>query len=97
MNSLPTVEQVNLDNYLDIVRKFDPELYLTRVALKETNVNPLLLPRIIRALANVAYGTGYGKIQIFIQEGRVTQIKPEESDQVELAILMTEAVRLTQK
>lgn len=82
MQSLPSVEQVNLESYWDVVRKLDPELFLVKVALQETGVNPVLLPRVIRALSNLAIGSGYGKIQIFMERGIITQMKPEESDQI---------------
>lgn len=81
-DSLPTIEQVNLNTYWEIVRQLEPKFYLIRVALQETGVNPMLMPKIIRTIANMALGTGYGKIQIFMQDGMITQIKPEESVQV---------------
>lgn len=81
-NSLPTVEQINLTNYLEMLRKFDPELYVIRIALNETGVNPAILPPIIRSVGNLSLGTGYGKIQIFMQETIITQIKGEESSQI---------------
>lgn len=80
--SLPTVEQANLDNFYDVVRKLDPELYLIKIALQETGVNPMILPRIVRSIFNLAEGTGYGKVQVFIQNKMITHVKGEESDEV---------------
>lgn len=94
MKSLPTIKQFEgsvegqLDYALRVLQREVPEYYLIWVALIETGVNPLIMPRIIRAMANIAFGTKYGKIQIFIQEGRVTHVKPEEWDQIELEILV---------
>lgn len=88
MISGPTIQQTNAERYLELIQTFDPDLYLTKQALLETGVNPLLLPRIIRGMANIAHGTGYGKVQIFIENRKVSQIKPEESDQVDLMILV---------
>ena len=82
MNSLPTVEQMNLDAYWNVIRTLDPELYLIKIALKETGLNPMLIPKIIRTIGNLAFGTGYGKVQIFMQARVVTQVKGEESDEV---------------
>ena len=82
MNSLPTIDQVNAENLLTVVRTLDPELYMIKIALEETNVNPLIIPKIIRTLGNLVLGTGYGKVQIFMQASIVTQIKPEESVEV---------------
>lgn len=82
-NSLPSTEKVNLEKYWDLVRKLDPEFYLLKIALAETNVNPMILPRIIRSISNLCLGTKYGKITIFVQAGRVTVIEGSESDKVE--------------
>ena len=82
MNSLPTVQVQNANVYLQVVRVLDPELYLIKTALKETGVNPMLVPQIVRAIANLAYGSGFGKIQIFMEDGVISAIKPEESNKV---------------
>ena len=86
MNSLPTIvehdfiEQANKEQLWDVVAKLDPELFLIKVALEETKVNALIIPRFIRALSNLAYGTGYGCVRTFISNNKVTQIKAEETD-----------------
>lgn len=72
----------NNEKYLQVLRELDPELYLIKIALEETGINPRIFPRIIRQLANMAYGTGFGKVQIFMQQKIITQIKGEESDQL---------------
>lgn len=79
--SLPTVEEANLEKYYDVIRQLDPELYMIKIALEETKINPLVLPKVIRQLSNLAMGTGYGKVQIFMARGTITQIKGEESDE----------------
>ena len=79
MISLPTTEQANINKYWSIVRKLEPEFYMVRIALKETGLNPLLLTPIVRAIANLAEGTGSGKIQIFMEKKKVTVIKGEET------------------
>lgn len=87
MNSLPTTEEANLDQYWDVVRKLDPEFYLLRIALKETGVNPMIIPRIIRAMANVATGTGYGKVTVYIGNKVVTNVDGVEADQVNQVVI----------
>ena len=82
MNSLPTIDQINQLNYLEVIRRLDPELYLIKIALDETNVNPMIIPKIIRTIGNLTIGQGYGKIQIFMQAKLITQIKGEESVEV---------------
>lgn len=83
MKSLPTIDQLNEERFLQIVRQFNPELYLIHVALRETGVNPLILPKIIRSIGNLTFGTGFGKIQIFMHQFTITQIKGEESVEVQ--------------
>lgn len=82
MSSLPTVEQANLDQFYDVIRRLDPELYLIKLALQETGVNPMVLPKVVRQLGNLAFGTGYGKVQVFMQKRIITQVKGEESDEM---------------
>lgn len=81
--SLPTVEEANLETYWDVVRRLEPEFYLIRLALDETGVNPLIVPKIIRSVANLCYSGGWGKVQIILKDKRVIQILGEDSDLVE--------------
>ena len=80
-NSLPTVEQININAYWETVRRLEPEFYLIRLAIQETEINSLVIPKVIRALSNLAVGTGFGRVSIFMSNGKITQIKTEESDQ----------------
>ncbi len=45
--------------------------------------NPIVLVRVMRALHNLTEGTGFGKITIFMKDGRITMIENIESDKVE--------------
>lgn len=82
--------------YWSVIRSLDSELFLIKVALEETQVNPMIIPKVIRALANLAYGSGHGRVQIFMQGGVITQIKPEESNVVNVeTIRVKEEVLLT--
>jgi len=84
MKSLPTIEIANQEIYLGALMRLDPDLYLIKMALEQTGVNPRILPRFIRSVANLAYGTGFGKIQVFMSSRVVTSIKPEENDLLDL-------------
>jgi hypothetical protein len=80
----------NLETYVETVKTFDPDLFLIKVALMETKVNPKYIPFVIRAISLLAYGSAFGKIEIFMQKGEITQIKTEESTLVkETAVLIT--------
>lgn len=82
MTDHDTITEQNQQAYLDVVKQLDPELYMIKIALMETDLNPLIIPKIIRSIGNLCLGTGYGKIQIFMQAKLITQIKGEESVEV---------------
>lgn len=76
--SLPTIEQVNKENLITVIQKLDPQLYMIKIALDETGVDPVLIPHIIRVLGNLTLGAGYGKVQIYMQSKVVTDIEATE-------------------
>jgi hypothetical protein len=78
--------EINENKYIEVVRALDPQLYLIKVALQETGVNPDILPRIIRSLGNLNIGTGYGVIEIIVRSKTVTQIRSGESDILNMSI-----------
>ncbi len=80
MNGNTTVQQNNQEQYWSVIQQLDPELYLIRIAIQETGINPMILPKIIRAISNLNIGTGYGRVQVFMTNHKVTQVKNEESD-----------------
>ena len=91
MKSLPTIDQINRDNLIEVIRTLDPELYMIKISLEETGLNPLIIPKIIRSIGNLTFGTGYGKVQIFMQAKLITQIKGEENVQVNENAMADEA------
>ena len=93
--SLPSVEQVNLQNYWEIIRKIEPEFYLIRVLLHQTGVNPLILPKVIRGISNMSLGAGYGKVVIYMRNKRVTSVEVAEEDRLDQpAIITKEEMRI---
>lgn len=74
---------------MTLIKTLDPDLYQIKIALVDTRVNPLIVPRIIRAIANISYGTGYGNVKISISQRGIAQITAVESEMVdEPAILL---------
>lgn len=92
MNSLPTIvdykaeTENNEKQFLDMLSRVDPELYIIKMSLMETKLNPRIIPRFIRALSNLAIGTGYGVVRVFMQQRLITQVKGEESDNLNLPV-----------
>lgn len=77
--SLPNAEEVNNEQFLDVIRKADPELYMIKIALEETGVNALVIPNIIRSIANLNFGSGFGEVQIIMREKIIMQLRNVES------------------
>ncbi len=77
------IEDNNSEQYWEIIKQLDPELYLIKLSLDETGINTLLIPRIVRAISNLSVGTGWGRVSIYMSQGKVTQVKTEENDKIE--------------
>ena len=82
MISSPTISQMNLEQYERLLQQVNPELYSIQIALFETGMNPLIIPKVIRSITNIAIGTGHGTVHIIINKNKVTQIIGEESVKV---------------
>ena len=76
--------------FITMIKAVDPELYFIMEALSETKLNPVVIPPIIRALSNLYYGTGHGKVQIFMQDGKITSINPEERLKIDLRAVLND-------
>jgi hypothetical protein len=73
--------------FLQKLEQIDPNLFVIRQLLAQTKVNPAILPFLIRSLYNLSIGSGYGKIEIYMSAGRVTQIRTEETSKVERVVM----------
>lgn len=87
------IEQQNADAFYVMMAKVNPDLYIIARTLQDTQVNPAILPSIIRAISNIAYGTRFGEVKIHIRDGIVTHIKPEESDELQLDAVLSETAK----
>lgn len=79
----PDNDKINQEQFMIVLRMVDPELYLIKMALLETKLNPLLLTHIMRAVGNLLIGTGYGTIKIYMQAKRINNIVGEEKTQID--------------
>ena len=85
MKSLSTIieeadfNKLNQEQYAELIRKLNPELYLIHIALVETGVNSMIIPHIIRVIGNLAIGTGFGEITLIMRDGNLVQIRGYES------------------
>ena len=79
MNNHPVIEAENQEKFIRVLKKLDPDLYIIKIALMETGLDPVIVPVIIRQIGNLVIGTGYGKILINMQAKVITQVTGEES------------------
>lgn len=84
------ITKLNIEKYLTLVASLDPELYRIKLALVESKVNAMIIPAIIRGMANIAYGTGYGKIEVYLENGKVSVVKSEEKELLDLPAILNE-------
>ena len=63
---------------MHLLAQVDPDMYLIRLALQETGVNPTIVPEIVRVIGNIALGSGHGTVSIFMQKGIITGVNSEE-------------------
>ncbi len=55
------------------------DIYMLLTYLDQTNVNPLVLPRIIRGIQNILIGTGQGEVLIHVR-GETLTVEARERD-----------------
>jgi hypothetical protein len=81
------ITRQNLEKYMTLIKTLDPELYDIKIAMLETSMNPLVILHVIRSLAIIANGTGYGEMIVYIQDGQIGVIKSSETVSVKEDIL----------
>lgn len=86
MSSLPTIiqepdfDRLNQERFELILASSAPELWRVYQYLRETNVNPAILPKVIRGIANIASSPSHvGRVIIFV-EGSTMSVQIRESD-----------------
>lgn len=73
-----TAERQNNEAQFDLMlQAASPELWKIHQALKDTGINPLLVPAMINAVYEVAYVTGTGNITIHVNDHKITDIEPK--------------------
>lgn len=85
MEDRKKADLANQKQYWKVLQKLDPELYMIKLALEETKINPIIIPRFIRSLANLMYGTGHGRVSTYMVKKQITNIRMEESDKLDVS------------
>ena len=76
----------NDDKFYKMLKEVDPELYLIRVALDESGINPMMIPYLLRPIQSVLIGSGYGVIEIHMYDKNLRKIVVKETSHVEKQI-----------
>ena len=69
--------------FKEMLKRLRPDLFVLFDLLDQTQINPLIIWKLVRQLANMSLGTGYGTITIEIQRGVVTFVRGEEDDKLQ--------------
>ena len=72
------ISKINEEQYFNNLKILDPEVYMIKVALEETEIDPMIITHVIRSLGNLTLGAGYGKVQIYMHAKIVTNIESTE-------------------
>ena len=81
--NVPDNDRANQEQFLELLRVADPELYMIKQTLIETRVNPVIVRQVLRSIGNLLLGSGYGKIEIFIQNRVFKNVQGTEKVQIE--------------
>ena len=84
----PNAQQENELIFKEMIRRVRPDLFVLIDLLDSTGINPLVVWKIVRQLANMSLGTGYGTIKIEIQNKVVTFVRGEEDDKLQEELLI---------
>lgn len=94
MSGLPTINPLEYEDQLfnnneqmqKLLEQLFPELRVPYDSifqilsfLQETNINPNIIPRVIRGIYNLNAGTGKGQVIVHVQSG-ITNVQTREQD-----------------
>lgn len=68
--------------FKNMLKDIRPELYVLMDILDTTEINPIIVFKVIRQLNNIIMGTKYGNVTIQVENGICTFVRGEESDKV---------------
>jgi len=82
------LEKQNEELFWSKLEELDPFLFELRVFLKEYQIHPAIIPKILRHLLIVDSGSGFHTIEIIMKEHKLKIIKGAYTDLVDLPIKM---------
>lgn len=76
--NVPDNDRANQEQFLELLRTFDPELAVIKELLLLTKLDSSVLIQIIKGLGNINAGTGYGRLTVNLHGHTVQGIITEE-------------------
>ena len=84
----------NEEKFDQVLATVYPELWRIHKSLKETNINPIVVPAVINAIFEVAYVTGHGDVRIYIVNRKITNIEPKPRLKLDVDAIIEELDKL---
>lgn len=75
-------DKTNEEQFLEMLKIADPDLYQVRVALAIAHLNPMILIPIIKTLGNLMLGSGHGKLEVYMQAKIIKNVVGQERVEV---------------
>jgi hypothetical protein len=79
--------QTNEAILMDIMKSVRPDVYQLLAELDRTQIQPIIITKIVRQLETIITGLQYGEVRVQIEKGQVTFIRGESSDRVYLPLV----------
>lgn len=68
--------------FRETIKKVRPDIYVLMDLIDRYHVNVYVLFKVIRQLINVAHGSRWGRVTVYINDNKITQIEGLDSDKV---------------
>ncbi len=75
-------QKQNEEMFYTLLQRIRPDLYVLSDMIDKNSINIFVLMKFIRQLLNVARGTGWGKVHVFIQEGKVIRMEGVDAEEI---------------
>lgn len=72
----------NKEQFMEVLRLALPEFHIVAVMMEQVKTNPTILFHVMKHMAEIAGGTGYGQVHIIIEDGIVRFVKGEHSTRI---------------
>lgn len=72
--------------FLELIKRFDPDLALIQIYLANTKINPKIIPVVIDQLSMIERGSGFGSVIVNIYDRKVVSIRGTDDRSVDFDV-----------